>query len=281
MMSASIARRSGRSGFTLVELLVVIAIIVVLAAVVLFATRTVQTSAAKAADMTNLKSLLGATVAAADDSTGVLPPLHDPRKPAPHWLVDRDTLESYGFSREFLYSPGKDLRGGKPAYDWWLNRNDQPIEQASGHVETGLDQPAAERRQVGEGQGSDTAPVQTHYVYFANDAGDIDSGWYKTGAVTPPKPSEFRGARTVLDDINSRPSAQSRMVFPRKVTDECWYPILWSGLCFKSGKKTYCAFLKDNEPLGINVIYLDGHAEWVPGAKLKARFRNAGGSYYW
>ena len=280
-MIASLSRSPRRHGFTLVELLVVIAIVLVLVTVVFVATRAVRTSAAKAADMTNLKSLLNITVAAADDSTGILPPLHDSRKSAPHWLVGRDALEEYGFSRESLYSPGSGLKGGKPAFDWWYNRKVTPIDDASEKVVTSLDKENPDKKSVVSGIGSDSAPIQTHYVYFANDAEEVDDGWYKSGSVTAPKPSEFKGSRTVLDDLNSKPSGESRMVFPRKVTDECWYPIVWGGLCFKKGNTTHCAFLKDNQPLGVNLIYLDGHAEWVPTEKLKLRYRGSGGSYYW
>jgi prepilin-type N-terminal cleavage/methylation domain-containing protein/prepilin-type processing-associated H-X9-DG protein len=223
------------AGFTLVELLVVITIIVVLAGISFTATRSLRLSASKVADMQNLRSLSAAAMAAGSDNAGRLPTIHPANQSAPYWLQSRETLQSYGITKEACYAPTRDIYGGAPTYAWWYN------------------------------YGSSTP---THYVYFASDGATKTSSWFMGGNVIPPSKSEYRGAIPYEDIIKDYSKA-----FPRTITDDAWYPVLWAGLCRDyAGTPTVAAINQNGKPLGLNTMFLDGHAEWVPYAKMKTRY---------
>lgn len=226
------ARR--RRGFTLVELLVSIVIIVVLAAVVVAATRAVQRSANKVSDMNNLRNLAAAAMAAGGDNAGRLPTLHPEGQSAPYWLLSRDTLQSSGIYKEACYAPTRNIQGGAPKYEWWYNYGSQ---------------------------------TPTHYAYFANDAASKTNGWFTKGSVTKPDKKDYRGAM-LYEDIVKDPNK----AFARTVTDDAWYPILWSGLCRDWNGSRLSAIMQNGDSLGVNVMYLDGHTEWVPRKKMKIRY---------
>jgi prepilin-type N-terminal cleavage/methylation domain-containing protein len=233
---------STQRGFTLVELLVVIVIIIALAFVSFTVTRSARRSAVKVADMSNLRSLANAVMAAGSDSAGKLPKLHSGSY-APYWVVGRATLESYGINKEGCYFPRPGVVGGAPNYDWWYKL------------------------------GSDTA-VPIHYVYFANDAEGSSSPWYTQGTVVKPKREEYRGGipyDTIILD--------SRKAFPRSFSDDSWYPVLWSSLISDFPGRSTIAPLMDskNKPLGLNVIYLDGHAEWKDARTTQVRYTHPQG----
>jgi len=236
--------RSKNRGFTLVELLVVITIIIVLAGIVFTVTKNVRRSAVKVADMSNLRSLAAAAMAAGSDNAGRLPAIHagtdgkGGTNPAPYYLVGRNTLETYGIHKEACYIPRKDVVGGAPDYKWW--------------VMFGAD-----------------SQTPTHYNYFANDARPGTEPWFKSGGtLVKPTKAEYRGAtpyETIIQDVNK--------AFPRSFTDDAWYPVLWSGLCREyQGSDPVAALMENNKPLGMNVMFLDGHAEWVPKTKGKIRY---------
>jgi prepilin-type N-terminal cleavage/methylation domain-containing protein len=249
----SLSPGAGSPGFTLVELLVVITIIIVLAAIAFTTTQNVRRSAIKVTDMSNLRSLAAAAMAAGGDNGGRLPAIHAgtdgkaATNAAPYYLIGRNTLESYGINKEACYIPRKGVVGGGPDYKWWLMF----------------------------GADSQT-PV--HYNYFANDAAQGKDPWFKGGNLVKPTKAEYRGAtpyETIIEDPNR--------AFPRSFTDDAWYPVLWSGLCREyPGSDPVAALMEKGKPLGMNIIYLDGHAEWVPISKGKVRYKLGSGlQIYW
>jgi prepilin-type N-terminal cleavage/methylation domain-containing protein/prepilin-type processing-associated H-X9-DG protein len=248
------------SGFTLVELLVVILIIVVLAAITFSVTQNIRRSATKVADMQNLRSLASAAMAAGSDNAGRLPAIHagtdkgNSANPAPYWLAGRNTLESYGIYKEACYIPRKGVPGGKDAppakdYEWWYR----------------------------DPSGNDSTPV--HYVYFANDTPQGKNPWFMQGTLVKPTKAEYRGATPYETIIQDQTKA-----FAKGFTDDAWYPVLWSSLISEYPGRPIVAPLvgNNNKPLGVNVMYLDGHAEWVPMNKGKLRYTSSSGAkIYW
>jgi prepilin-type N-terminal cleavage/methylation domain-containing protein/prepilin-type processing-associated H-X9-DG protein len=222
-------------GFTLVELLVAVLIIIVLAAVVVNASKAAQRAAAKVSDMNNLRNLAAAAMASGGDNAGRLPTLHPEGQSAPYWLLSREILQTNGIYKESCYAPSRNIYGGAPKYDWWYNYG---------------------------------ASTPTHYVYFANDAAVKTNAWFLKGKVTPPAKSEYRGA-IPYEMITQDPTR----AFARTVTDDAWYPVLWAGLCRDySGTPRVAAIMQNGEAMGVNVMYLDGHAEWVPKKVMKTRY---------
>ncbi len=234
--------RNQKNGFTLVELLVVITIIIVLAGVGFTASRSLRLSASKVADMQNLRSLSTAATAAGADNAGRLPSLHSGSY-APYWLLPRTTLESYGITREACYAPTRNITGGSPNYTWW-NMSD--------------------------------SGTPTHYVYFGNDGSTLSNGWSSQGSVVPPDKKDYRGAIPYEDIIKDKTKA-----FARTLTDDAWYSVLWAGLCRDYGGTRVGAITQGGKVLGMNVIYLDSHAEWVPANKIKVRYNSNGLGLLW
>jgi prepilin-type N-terminal cleavage/methylation domain-containing protein len=235
-------RSPRKNGFTLVEILVVIVIIIVLAAVVFSITMNVRRSAIKVADMSNLRSLATAVMAAGADNAGRLPAIHagtdkGNTNAAPYYLVGANSLMAYGINREACYIPRKDVVGGAPLYKWWTM--------------FGMD-----------------SQTPIHYNYFANDAPNGKDPWFMKGSVVKPSKAEYRGAipyETIMKDPSK--------AFARSITDDAWYPVLWSGLCRDyPGSDKVAALMEKGEPLGVNVMYLDSHAQWIPKEKMKTRY---------
>ena len=160
-------------------------------------------------------------------------------KKRPDDLIGRDKLQAAGIFKEFCYAPSRDVMGGAPTYEWWFrNATNTPV----------------------------------HYVYCANDA-DLPSGaWFlKNGKVTPPDKKEYRGGIPYDTIIQDKTKA-----FARTVTDDAWYGVLWAGICRDYGGTKVAAIMRNGEPLGVNAMYLDGHAEWVPKNKMKPRYTGGG-----
>lgn len=241
---------SSSEGFTLMEVLVVIVIIISLAVVVTSVTTNARLSAAKLADMNNLRSLASAAMAAGGDNNGRFPQLHSGAKEgnshyAPYWLANREFLEGNRIHRESLYASTKNIFGGAPGFDWW--KNHQP-------------------------QGT-----PSHYVYFANDANQMSDAWFQKGRVTPPARNEYRGTLS-YDEI----TRDKNKAFARSFADDPWYQVLWAGICRDfSGSPKVAAVMKNGEALGVNVMYLDGHAEWVPKERMKPRYTASTMTLYW
>jgi prepilin-type N-terminal cleavage/methylation domain-containing protein len=229
--SENMKSRNQRSGFTLVELLVVITIIVALAGVVFTISKNIRLSAGKVAAM-----------AAGADNAGRLPSLHSGSY-APYWLLPRTTLESYGINREACYAPTKNITGGSPAYTWWYM--------------------------------SDSG-TPTHYVYFANDGSTPTNSWSSQGSVVPPDKKDYRGSIPYEDIIKDQTKA-----FARCFSDDPWYPVLWAGLCRDYGGTRVGAITQNGKVLGMNVIYLDSHAEWLPEKNIKVRYSSNGLGLLW
>ena len=250
-MKTQVSRRCSPSrGFTLVEILVAIVIIISLAAVVISVTRNAKLSAMKVADMNNLRSLAGAAMAAGTDNAGRFPQLHSGAKSgsshyAPYWLTDREYLESNGIHRDSLYVPFAGVFGGAPNFDWWENYQPQG--------------------------------TPTHYVYFANDANQNSDAWFLKGRVVQPTRKEYRGSISYDEIIRDGTKA-----FARNAGSDAWYPVLWAGLCREFGSQPKVgALMKDGDWLGVNVIFIDGHAEWVPRKNMKPRYTASSMTLYW
>lgn len=228
--------------FTLVELLVVIVIIIALATVAVTATRSIRTSANKVSDLQKLRSLSTAATAAGTDNAGRLPSLHSGSY-APYWLLPRTSLEAFGINKESCYASTKGITGGWPEYKWWTM--------------------------------SDSG-TPTHYVYFANDGTTPSNGWSSQGTVVPPDKKDYRGAIPYEDIIKDKTKA-----FARSINDDVWYSVLWAGLCRDYGGTRVGAITQNGKVLGMNVIYLDSHAEWVPANKIKVRYTSNGLGLLW
>lgn len=233
--------KSQLPAFTLVELLVVIVIVIVLATLTFSVSQSARRSAIKVSDMSNLRSLATATMAAGADSAGRFPSIH-PAHPLPYYLKGRDILESYGIFKESCYNSNPRMIGGAPAYSFWFR---------------------------------DAGQTPIHYCYFAKDE-PTGPSWFQRGSVTPPSRSEYRG-RIPYDEI----IRDSSKAFARGPNDDVWYPVLWAGICREWSGSQLAALMKDGVALGVNVMYIDGSAKWVDKQQMEHRYTAIGTKVYW
>lgn len=243
-------QRTACGAFTLIEVLISITLIIVLATFILAITTRMKRSAAKVNDMNNLRSLATAAMAAGGDNAGMLPQFHAGAKQgnsnaAPYWVIGRSDLEAAGINKESCYAPTRNIYGGAPGYRWWYD------------------------------YGETSTPI--HYCYFASDGSTRSNAWFTKGSVTPPSKKEYRGA--IPYDVIIRDNTKA---FARTLTDDAWYPVLWAGLCRDyAGSPRVAALMDDGEALGVNVMFLDGHAEWIEREKMKVRYTSGSLQVYW
>jgi len=231
-------------GFTLVELLVVIVIVAILVSLAFTFTQRAKLSATKAADMSRLRGLAAASMAAGEDNNGVFPLFHATSSNFPYYLAERTILESYGISKESCYTAvGTDM-GGAPTYNWWY------------------------------GFGTGGTPV--HFCYLGNDAKPGGRAWFKGGKTVVPDRKDYRGAMD-YDEIIKNPDK----AYHKSMGDDAWYDVIWTGICRETGGKQVAGIMKDGKAVGINQIFVDGHGEWVDFKKMKARYVVGSYSVYW
>lgn len=220
-----------------------IAVVAILAALAFLATKRAMISARKVGDLNNVRQLAALSMSMAGENGNLLPQLHsEANRSAPYWFSMK--------ARREMESNGMNREGCyAPTRNLYGGKPDYEWWDYR-----------------------ENATV-FHYVYFADDSGG-GTPWYgDASGIERPNPREWRGDPEVL---------RSGRPFVRNLGDQAWYPLLWAGLCRDYGDTPrVCAIMENGEPLGMNVVYTDGRAEWVPGDKMKPRYKNGQLSIYW
>lgn len=242
------ARPRVATGFTLIEILVVIAIILSLGALVFVGIGKAQTAAHKTESMNNIRQLTAITLAGASDNGGKFPVMHyDDGMVRLPFLFSREWRDKEGITRNLAYSS---------ASRCWTKQ--------------GVDICSNPKRDLWQwgGQEEEVASIFS-FVCLVNDTGWADDGSF----IEPDNWVQIQDRVQVEDRI--------RWV-PERVGLEVAYPILWMDLAARWGNDTVANYMSGSGDLeGVHVGYLDGHVEWVRGPDLKPRWTGGTVTLYW
>lgn len=235
----NIAEYNRSKGFTLTELLVVMAIIVVLAALVFLAIGKATLAAHKAESLNNIRALSAATMTWASDHNGQFTGIHSTQNRNPYWFsvkfrdeIQLSRRQCYSSANRCWKNSGWDICQGRDLWDW----------------------PGGTSSVWG-------------YICLVNDNGWADSGNFM-------EPDNWESIKDRVTEGDRR--NQTIRWVPDRMGEEVAYPIMWMDLAREYNGGVVANFMKDDtKPRGTHVGYMDGHVEWVRGEDMKPRFKGS------
>ena len=237
-----------RRGFTLIEVLVVVAIILTLGVLVLAGVGRITMAAHKAGSVSDLRQLSAISIAEAGENNGIFPKAHFGN--APFWLTwefrDRNGIT-------------KDLAYGK-SNECWTSEGEDRCENNVDIWNYG-----------GAEEGSSTL---FSYAYLIDDP-----LWTEGGEFLPP---DAAGWERIREDVYNEEDDTYRWT-PRRTGEKVVYDILWVDLAMIWNNRRIGNFHKQKEKefQGVHVGYQDGHVEWHKGPEVRERFVKPGLTLYW
>ena len=237
-----------RRGFTLIEVLVVVAIILTLGVLVLAGVGRITMAAHKAGSVSDLRQLSAISIAEAGENNGIFPKAHFGN--APFWLTwefrDRNGIT-------------KDLAYGK-SNECWTSEGEDRCENNVDIWNYG-----------GAEEGSSTL---FSYAYLIDDP-----LWTEGGEFLPPDAADWERIR---EDVYNEEDDTYRWT-PRRTGEKVVYDILWVDLAMIWNNRRIGNFHKQKEKefQGVHVGYQDGHVEWHKGPEVRERFVKPGLTLYW
>jgi prepilin-type N-terminal cleavage/methylation domain-containing protein/prepilin-type processing-associated H-X9-DG protein len=242
------ARRTRRTGFTLVELLVVIGIIALLISMLLPSLNKAREAAKRTACLSNIKQAGHAFIMYAGANNGKMPQ----HKGNSRWLFDipldtRDALIQFGVMRETLYCPTNyDMQNVEEL--WNFPNKTSPIHCATGYQF--LFKRAA---------APNMAPLYygRKYIEKSNEKQTLNIN----GVLHTKLPTELELA---TDMVQSRAGPPENFFGAKG-----GHPVVH-----------HTPHMNNKKPAGGNVLFLDGHAEWRPFDTMRIQSQHDGNNFY-
>ncbi len=243
---------SFRRGFTLVEVLVVVAIIMTLAAASFVAVGKMNIAAHKAGSVSDIKQLSVISTTGAADNNNIFPQAHFVTQNGglPFWF-SWEWRDQYSVTQEMAYN-GANECWTKDGKDRCQNNTD--IWNYGG---------------VDEGSSS----------LFSYACVIDDPVWTDGGEFLPPEPAEWERLK---DDVYNEDDDTYRWT-PSRMGQKVAYPVLWVDLAVDWNNRTLGNYLEKKEKrfTGVHVGFMDGHVEWRERARVRKRFSRPGLTLYW
>lgn len=236
--------KKSRRGFTLVEVLVVIAILITLGALVFMGIGKATTAARKTESINNIKQLSAISVADAGDNGGIFPEVHYGNLPFWFSQVWRDEA---GITREMAYCS---------ANECWTKE--------------GRDICATPKLDLWDYQGTEESSIFGYACLTYNPI------WSEQGSFAQPD------NWTIIEKRVRDQDGEIRWVPERTTQPDVAYPILWIDIATTWNNRIIGNFMKNERDFeGTHVGYLDGHVEWVNAKQMQRRFSSPGVSLFW
>ena len=233
---------SCKRGFTLIEVLVVIAILVTLGTLVFMGVGKAMEAAHRAQSISNIKQLSSITVADAGDNNGVFPEIHFGN--VPFWF-SQEWREKSGITRNMAYSASNKC---------WTRG--------------GMDTCSSPQRDLWDyGQGEESS-IFSYACLIQNPI------WTATGVFVEPDNWDRIKDEVVDEDEVVRWT-------PSRLGQTVAYPILWIDVTARWNEQMIGNYLNGDEPGGTHLGFLDGHVEWVRGNDMVERFSSPGLALFW
>ncbi|MEC9054605.1 MAG: type II secretion system protein [Verrucomicrobiota bacterium] len=239
-----------RSGFTLIEVLVVAAIIITLGALTFMAVGKITNMAHRAGSVEDIKQLSAISLAGAGDNNGVFPKAHfvTENGGAPFWF-SWEWREDNKRTKDLAYSPSNEC--------WTADGKDR----------------CEENRDLwnfgGEEEGSSSL--------FSYACVIDDPVWTKDGEFVQPEQEEWQRIR---DDVYNEDDDTYRWTPKRTGGQEVAYPILWVDLAVVWNDRRIGNY-QEGEEFNVHVGFMDGHVEWRQGTQVRERFSRPGLTLHW
>lgn len=232
-----------RRGFTLVEVLIVVAIILTLGSLVVFGVGKARVAAQKAESINDIKGLSSRTLMDAGDNNGSFSESKTHFGNLPFW-ISFEWRDKHDVSRDIAYSS---------ANKCWTKEGKDVCQN---------------NRDLWKYNGEETSSLFSYACLIDNLI------WTEGGSFVPPEEWE-----RIKDDIYNEDEDDYRWT-PARMSQDVAYPILWIDLAMVWNSKKQGNFMKkDGDPEGVHIGYLDGHVEWV--RKVKPRFSRPNLTLYW